>query len=212
VSSRLSARPPLLNLAFGGGRKPMASDESVLDRIRKRPGMYLGESSLTALYHFLMGYRFALDNHGIPRSNDPTALPDDFHDWVAYRLHFKESTSGWRNMILGRTGSEKEGLDRFFTLLDEYNTRMPHLVAKLVGVQKSYSRICGDVTEQLQYPVSISLITYTEDPGFFALSDTDDEFPGKGFFPSICWFETFVAERSRLTVVDPGWNYGIRAE
>jgi hypothetical protein len=190
----------------------MASDESVLDRLRKHPGLYLGECSLTALWHFISGYGQALATHAIPYESDPLALPRDFHDWVAYRLHFKESTSGWRNMILGRVGSEKEGLDQFFTLLEEYNARKPHLVARLVGIQKSYSRICGDVTEQLQYPASISLVTYTDDPGFFVLSDTDDEFPGNGFFPSICWFETFVAERSRLTVVDPEWNYGIRAK
>jgi hypothetical protein len=191
----------------------MASDQSVLDKIRKRPGLYFGERSFTALWHFVCGYKQALAIHAIPYESDPLGLPRDFHDWVAYRLHFKESTSGWRNMILSTAGSEQEALDRFFTLLDEYHARTPHLVARLVDIRKSYSRSRSGITEQLQFPPSISLVTYTDDPGFFALSDTEHEFPMKGFFPCIDWFETFMgADRARLTIVDHEWHYGIRAE
>jgi len=189
----------------------MANDESVLEAIRKRPAMYLGVYSLSALRHFISGYSFALDTHAIRDASDPLTLPRDFHDWVAYRLRFKESTSGWCNMILNRAGSENDAFDRFFTLLDEYRVRSPHLVAKLVGYRKSYLRTCGDVTEQLQYPPSISLVTYTDDPGFFASSDTDDEFPYEGFFSCIDWFEMCTgAKRALLTIVDHEWNYGIR--
>ncbi|MGL4555210.1 MAG: hypothetical protein ACRC33_28925 [Gemmataceae bacterium] len=191
----------------------MASDESILDRLRKRPGMFLGECSLTALWHFINGYHFALTRHAIRDEGDPLTLPRDFHDWVAYRLRFTSSTSGWRDMILSRSGSEESALNRFFTLLDEHHARRPRLVAKLVGLRKSYTRTCGGVTEQLHYPPSISLVTYTDDPGFFALSDTEDELPTQGFFPCIGWFETFTgAERARLTVVDPEWNYGTQGE
>src|SRR4051794_31569707 len=122
----------------------MTSSGSVLDNIRKRPAMYLGEYSLSALSHFISGYCFALDTHAILRSSDPVALPRDFHDWTAYRLHFKESTSGCRNTILNHVGSEIDAFDRFFTLLDEYNARSPHLVAKLDGIRKSYLRTRGD--------------------------------------------------------------------
>jgi hypothetical protein len=197
---------------FGDGGEAMASDESLLDQIRKRPAMYLGEYSLSALSHFISGYCFALDIHAIRRSSDPNALPRDFHDWVAYRLHFKESTSGWCSMILTCAGSEKDAFDRFFSLLDEYHARRPHLVAKLVGIRQSYVRTCGEITEELQFPTSISLVTYTDDPGFFVLSDTDDEFPVRGFFPCIDWFETFTdVKRARLTIIDHEWNYGMRS-
>jgi hypothetical protein len=36
-----------------------------LDVIRERPPMYLGTRSLTALYHFITGYGFALHARGI---------------------------------------------------------------------------------------------------------------------------------------------------
>ena len=57
----------------------------LLDVIREKPVLYMGESTLTALYHFLGGYETAKYIHQIPLRN---ILPIDFNDWVAYRLHF----------------------------------------------------------------------------------------------------------------------------
>src|SRR6185436_20378216 len=105
---------------FGVKRMPAVPD--LLDTIRKRPGMYLGECSLSALYHTIGGYALALGRHGI--ENDTTLrLPDDFNDWVAYRLHFKESTSGWKRMILGASEDEATAFTQFFELLDQHTIR-----------------------------------------------------------------------------------------
>jgi hypothetical protein len=76
-------------------------DESVyelLEAIRLRPGMYIGEPSISRLHSFLTGYTCGLGRVGF-------ALRDGadfqrFHDWVALRLGFAGSTSGWANMIL----------------------------------------------------------------------------------------------------------------
>lgn len=115
-------------------------------------------------------------------------------------------------MILGRARSEQEALERFFSLLDEHRTRRPHLVAKLLGIRDSDPRKCDDLTDSVALPPSLSLVTYTEDPGFFVLSDTDDGLPAPKFYPCIDRFEASVANRERLTVVDPCWNYGIRSD
>src|ERR1700756_4226792 len=98
--------------------------------------MYLGTRSLSALSHFLAGYGFALHVHEIPSSHH---LPGDFHEWVAYRLHFFESTSGYRNMILKRVPNESAALDRFFELLDEHHSRKPQVVARVDGYNRQYS-------------------------------------------------------------------------
>ena len=189
----------------------MTDSQSLLAAIRQRPAMFCGEHTLSALNHFFAGYGFALDSHGIETSSDPLDIRRGFHEWVAYRLHFKESTSGWCNMIQQSTNSETEAIDRFFQLLDEFRVRVPHVVARLVGIHKQYSRTCGDVTETLHFPKSISLVTYTDDPGFFVTSDSEDDLPIPRFFPCIDWFESFTgAKREQLTVVDPNWNFGIR--
>jgi hypothetical protein len=96
-------------------------DESiydVLDAIRKRPGMYIAEPSINRLHAFLVGYtaglgrvRFALRGEGDFHR---------FHDWVAGRLGFGSSTSGWCNMIRSKSVSEADAFDRFYALLDEF--------------------------------------------------------------------------------------------
>jgi hypothetical protein len=136
-----------------------------LDKIRKRPGLYLGECSVSALYHTIGGYNLALGLHGI--ENDTSLrLPNDFNDWVAYRLHYKESTSGWKNMILGISQNEAAAFSRFFELLDQHATRKCRVVAKLIGCQKTYT-VGSEGLERIErYPASISLVTYTDDPGF----------------------------------------------
>ena len=95
--------------------------EAFIAQLKRRPGMYLGEKSLTSLYHFYNGYSFACfvnkndDNFGI-------IIPEGFNDWIAGKTNHKESTSGWCHMILASVDSEATAFDRFFELLEEYNS------------------------------------------------------------------------------------------
>jgi len=96
-------------------------DESIydmLDAIRKKPGLYVATPSINRLAAFLGGYTGGLGRVGF-------ALRDEadfyrFHGWVARRLGFGESTSGWCNMIRDRSTSEEDAFYRFFALLDEF--------------------------------------------------------------------------------------------
>ena len=195
----------------------MTQQDNILQQIQRRPAMYTGENTLRSICHFLSGYSFALDRHGVSTDNDPLILPREFHDWVAYRLHFYESTSGWCNMICQRTSTDQEAIDRFSQLLDDFQTRIPHTVAKLKGHNKTFQRTVGHRTadgELVQspcvtcnYPDSISLVTYTDDPGFFAYSDTADSFPSEGFHPDLKSFELRIgADRSMLNIIDNTWH------
>ena len=71
---------------------------SLIDLVRRRPGTYIGEPTPEKLQLFLGAYRLALVDAGLAGS-DWTSF-DRFHGWVARRLGFSESTSGWANMIL----------------------------------------------------------------------------------------------------------------
>jgi hypothetical protein len=93
-----------------------------LDRIRKKPGLYLGESSITRLEAFLVGLRI-----GVEQATRQT-LRDDHHfsgfrEWVVQKLGHASSGAGWQDMILEKNASEKDALERFFTLLDEYRSQ-----------------------------------------------------------------------------------------
>ncbi len=79
--------------------------------------MYIGYHSPTHLHSFLMGYAF-----GLQLESTNTEQPDfnDFHDWVAKKLNYDESTSGWAYMIEDQRKDKEEALWLFFELLDEF--------------------------------------------------------------------------------------------
>lgn len=96
-------------------------DETVFDfllSLREKPALYIGEKSLTRLNIYLAGYE-----HGLGRLGKALKQRDEFHafhDWVAAKLDFTSSTSGWRGMILSRSASESAAFDLFFQLLEEF--------------------------------------------------------------------------------------------
>ena len=176
----------------------------LLEVIRERPAMYLGQRSLSALSSYLQGYRMALSVYDI---QSPT-LPPDVHDWVAYRLHFYESTSGYRNLILKRVPEESAALDRFFELLDERKNRKPRVVAQVRGGKEYTWRTVEEGLPQDQqtgtYP-TLNLIAYTDDPGFFVSSaDADTDFPREDhFFPTLQLFgRRFGISKDDLMILD----------
>jgi hypothetical protein len=99
-----------------------AVEESVydiLDAIRGRPGMWIAEAELVRVYAFLTGYTSAL---GRRRQELRAEQPDfcKFNDWVAHRLGYSNSTSGWYNMIRGHSSSEQQAFEKFYELLAEF--------------------------------------------------------------------------------------------
>ena len=144
----------------------------LLQVIRERSALYLGERSLSGLWYYLQGFWTALSVHDI---RPESVLPPNLHDWVAYRLHFFESTSGYRNMILKRVPNESAALDRFFELVDEHRSRKPRVVAKVEGYSREYRQYYGSRENEKveRFPATLTLISYTDDPGFFL--GTNDE-------------------------------------
>jgi hypothetical protein len=166
---------------------------SILEQIRQAPLMYLGERSLSSVYHYISGYSLAEAQHGVQTSK---LVPDGFHDWVAYRLHHLESTSGYRNMILNRIPNESDALDRFFELLDEYHSRKAKVIAEVLAHPRRPDIFKQEQGSEEKKRVTVAevvqLVTYTDDPGFFVLHDeASAEWPSQrhNFRPSLSWLE-----------------------
>lgn len=172
-------------------------------QIREHPGLYLGSASITALYHFLGGWSTALERHAIV--DDSLHVPMDFHEWVAYRERFNESTPGWCRMLLDRCGSEEAALQRFFVLHDEYVARVPREFAHVESLSRYSEREVNGQWKRIGHTGRLSLITYTDDPGFFEHFDAPDwgirdEFhPGSGrwlMFASTASHALTISDRS----------------
>jgi hypothetical protein len=93
----------------------------LLELIRQRPAMYIGCKSILQLRAFLCGYQFAAETHDIPDQSEPEF--GKFHDWVARKFGWYESTAGWANIILQETGNDEEAsVDHFYTLIDQFRS------------------------------------------------------------------------------------------
>jgi hypothetical protein len=110
-------------------------------------------------------------------------------------------------MILSHTLAESDAFDYFFVLLDEHVARVPCVRAKLGNIRRTYTATTNGVSRQMKYPETVSLVTYTDDPGFFVYSDDPEtEFPRHPFFPSIEWLLNWLdADRTDLNMVDADW-------
>ncbi len=190
-------------------RNQRIRDGGLLDVIRTRTAMYTGERTLSAVCHFLDGYNFAQRVNQVP-SSQQSCLPFDFHDWVAYRLHFRESTSGYRKMILKHFPDEGAALDRFFELFDEHRSRQGKVLAtvRCHPSNPDVFRLEGgnwDAQVRLKVAEEVKLVVYTNDPGFFVThEDQAAENPRRSFFcPALCWLGyPFKPEGEYLKILD----------
>ncbi len=113
------------------------STYEALDRIRKRPGMYIGEVTMENLRAYLSGYWMAMKDIG---AEDTASLSfDNFSKWLVKRLKGRDAPYGWGNMILAFSKGDnpddvqwesylketdylehKRSVEYFYHLLDEY--------------------------------------------------------------------------------------------
>ena len=111
-----------------------------LQKIRERPGLFLGEPSLTALVHFWNGYAFNRMINGSDANGENSCFVDCDESSVEpeqitlYESHFMDgfeafvynhyksewTTQGWAKLILEKCITEEEAFYKFFELLDEF--------------------------------------------------------------------------------------------
>ncbi|ARS41322.1 hypothetical protein CA265_17340 [Sphingobacteriaceae bacterium GW460-11-11-14-LB5] len=97
-----------------------------IDLTKVRTAMYIGDESLSALYFCIGGYYWACGING----TDEKLQPDFslFHDFVANYYLYRDSTAGWKNIILAENfGDEKRALKEFYKLFDMFRT-MPKII------------------------------------------------------------------------------------
>lgn len=183
--------------------------QSILDIIRERPAMYMGEATLSGLCYFLSGFGMAEHLHGIKA---PPPLPRDFADWVAYRLHLESNWSGfWHRAILSRIRDEHLALIRFYELRDEYLLRKPKVVATIRKDRREHRVGKFGLKNEIIWhtellPESLRIVVYTNDPGFFLTADESDPFsyPNGWFFCALdCGAMGWKFSAERFEIHDP---------
>ena len=91
----------------------------LLDRIKQRPGMYLGNCSITRLNMLLVGYSQARMELGLPRTEQEKEF-DQFQEWIQRKYNISDS-KGWDSIILLDSTDEKGAFYNFFKLFEEFS-------------------------------------------------------------------------------------------
>jgi hypothetical protein len=88
---------------------------TLLQEMRRRPGMYIGVQSITRLAAYLRGYEYAAERLG---GKGPDPFLREFCDWIYKR--FGSTHLSWGDIILQHSAGEAEAQERFWELLDEF--------------------------------------------------------------------------------------------
>lgn len=162
----------------------------MIEKIRKRPGVFLGSCSISALRSFLDGYNMALydlmaEERLIRLQPLPFSLFDSFAANRCIQTGY-QSGMGWHMIILQQCGGdEKKALYTFFELYDEFMAIKIIRCYKIVFTEhglKRYDTDYGSVKDKIEdetwsenilHPVEAYMIELSDQAGFIVVICTE---------------------------------------
>ncbi|MEM9213280.1 MAG: hypothetical protein AAGD25_02940 [Cyanobacteria bacterium P01_F01_bin.150] len=94
----------------------------LLEKIKTKPGLYIGTSSIIHLRMFIVGYRFARKEMGVEMTEAEGDFYKNFQPWLQNRLSI-QTVSSWDKLIQLTCIDDKAAFDYFFQLLEEFIQR-----------------------------------------------------------------------------------------
>ncbi|WP_019500988.1 hypothetical protein [Pseudanabaena sp. PCC 6802] len=94
----------------------------LLEKIKNKPALYIGNPSITNLRMFVLGYRFARSELNIVNTEAETDFHKNFQPWLQKRLSIR-TVNAWDKLILLTCINEQAAFEYFFQLLDEFLQR-----------------------------------------------------------------------------------------
>ncbi|WP_353931435.1 hypothetical protein WJM97_02240 [Okeanomitos corallinicola TIOX110] len=71
----------------------------IFKKVRTKPGMYIGRSSVSDLFMFLVGYEYARSELGIETTQEDDDFYGEFQPWLQQKLGIT-TVSSWAKMII----------------------------------------------------------------------------------------------------------------
>lgn len=119
----------------------------LLEKIRTKPGMYIGRPSVSDLFMFLVGYEYGRSESGVEPTEEEDNFYGEFQPWLQEKLGIK-TVSSWAKIIMLSCHDEKAGFEKFFKLLDEFKQRDKSLDGNGEKVIEIYS-VVNKVAEEV---------------------------------------------------------------
>ncbi|GAA6620051.1 hypothetical protein [Scytonema sp. NUACC26] len=96
----------------------MSNFYELIQKIKKRPSMYLGKPAISNLRSCLAGYILARRELGISQTEQEKKFTE-FQEWIQKKFNISSSQS-WDKVILFYSEDERTALERFFELFEEF--------------------------------------------------------------------------------------------
>lgn len=160
----------------------------LIERIRERPGMWLGRKSISLLNVFLSGYRAAEMDYNIRTEQRQQLLPLNWwfmHEFSKIKCNEYESTAGWCNIILNHCGGdEKAALDKFYEFFDEFkslkmvNGRKAVLSRENIYYNDSMEHCRHEYIDRIESsyknPIAVYIAELSGNNGFVTVIETEE--------------------------------------
>ncbi len=91
---------------------------NLLQKIKKRPAMYLGKKSIFSLQAFLDGYYFARRELKVELTEEESEF-QEFLKWIRQKFNV-ETGQLWASIVLFHSADESKAVERFFNLFEEF--------------------------------------------------------------------------------------------
>ena len=88
-------------------------------RIREKPGLYIGKPSLSLLNAFMLGYM--LRHNEVSGTIESIKTEKSFYEYVKNYYAVSETTKGLCSIICENCLNDEEAFYKFFELWDEFN-------------------------------------------------------------------------------------------
>jgi hypothetical protein len=108
------------NCNISGGEK-MTNLYDLLEKIKEKPGMYIGSPNINNLLMFLCGYQYACEAMKLPESEQESEFAQ-FQPWLQTKFGVNTSAS-WAKIILLYSSDETDAFKNFFDLLTEFRNQ-----------------------------------------------------------------------------------------
>lgn len=96
----------------------MSNFYELIQKIKKRPSMYLGKPAISNLRSCLAGYILARRELGVSQTEQEQKFTE-FQGWIQKKFNISSSQS-WDKVILFYSEDERTALERFFELFEEF--------------------------------------------------------------------------------------------
>ena len=135
----------------------MNTFRTLLDDITKRPGLYVGSSSIKAVSDYLDGYEHAMIDNGTCGEEDRPLY--GWMRWVELRFLISSSAWDWTRILLHVYGSDQAALDALPALYDRFLQQRASIGVHGIETERD-QRFMAEYGEDWHVPAD----TITHDP------------------------------------------------